>query len=252
MVWAVGGTSHGSQVPAGAADVAASAGLEFAVEHLGVPAPVERPGLRVAYDDAWSWDPASFLDAARGLLENAPEATAFMWSWCGELSDPATSVGVYLALLDRLAEEFPEVTVVYTTGHTDGGTGVLEANNDAVRAHVAERGGVLFDVADIEAHDPSGARYPDAHDGCVWCDGWCAEHPDDCTGLDYECAHSHPLTCRHKGVAFWWLSARLAGWAGEPDYSPVTPATTERTMPASDGSPVMPSTSSAFLPHAQR
>jgi hypothetical protein len=79
-----------------------------------------------------------------------------------------------------------------------------------VQAH----GKVLYDFADIESWDPSGAHYPATDDSCPWCAGWCAAHPGDCAGLPGGCAHSHPFNCLLKGRAFWWLSARIAGWGG--------------------------------------
>ena len=83
------------------------------------------------------------------------------------------------------------------------------------RTHISDRGGVLFDFADIERHDPAGTTYPNADDSRRWCDAWCDEHPDDCAGIDgFECAHSHPLTCRLKAGALWWPSVRIAGREG--------------------------------------
>ena len=45
---------------------------------------------------------------------------------------------------------------------------------------------------------------------------WCDAHPDQCANLEQipDCAHSHPLQCKLKAQAFWWMMARLAGWPG--------------------------------------
>jgi hypothetical protein len=212
VVWVYGSTSHGTQLWAGAEALAER--LPFSREWHAVPAQAEPPRLRLAYDDGWSWDPAAFYDTAAALLAEVPEANAFLWSWCGELSDPATNVSGYLAAMERLAADYPGVTFVYMTGHTDGGTAVLASNNDLIRACAARRGAPLYDFADIESWDPGGIYYPAADDSCVWCEAWCTTHPDQCALLPDECAHSHPFNCLQKARAFWWLSARLAGWAG--------------------------------------
>lgn len=213
VLWAYGSTSHGTQLWAGGLNLAEHDDrFPFAADWR---APPVIDGLRMGYDDGWSWDPATFADTARELLGEIPATTAFMWSWCGEVSDPGTDIDAYLEAMTRLESEFPEVTFVYMTGHTDGGSPELAAGNARIRTHVADHGGVLLDFADIERHDPDGTTYPDADDSCQWCDTWCDDHPDDCTGVGgFECAHSHPLTCRLKAGALWWLSARLAGWDG--------------------------------------
>lgn len=195
-----GHTSHGSQIVTGMQMLAAGNAT------YALPAFTElSDDLGTAGDISWVAPTRAWLDAHPGACE------LVMWSWCGGVSsNTVEGIDTYLNAMATLESDYPDVVFVYLTGHLDGtgDAGNLKARNDQIRAWCRDHDKVLFDFADIEAHDPAGTYDPDETDACGWCADWCATH--DCPPCD-GCAHSHCFNCYRKGQAFWVLLSRLVG-----------------------------------------
>ncbi len=177
-------------------------------------------------------DRTSWADATRKMLQGggnefghtAPDRNVIMWSWCGQVSSATENdIKIYLALMDSLERDFPDVRFVYFTGHLDGSgrSGNLNIRNEQIRQFCRDKDKILFDFADIESFGPDGNSYLErsANDNCDynggnWAAEWCEKHPDDCTlcSAASECAHSQCLNCLRKGGAFMRLMAILSGW----------------------------------------
>jgi len=221
-------TSHGSQINSGLGALEQGyPKYDTSIFYAGASPPTSLscdPGTLCIYDgnppetyitpeDYWSSEDGRNRTRAvadTGLFDYS------MWSWCGQQSsNPTTTVQLYLDALDTFEQEYPGMRFIYMTGHTDDQhPDTLKRNNDMVRDYVRARGKVLFDFADIESWLPDGTPYPNPDDACPWCAAWCSDHPEDCMDLPASCAHSHPLNCKLKARAFWWMMARLAGWEG--------------------------------------
>ncbi len=179
-------------------------------------------------DDLGGYGDTTWVPPTREFLNNNPDYNMVMWSWCGGVSDNTEEgINIYLNAMNDLEQDYPNVKLIYMTGHLDGSgpSGNLYLRNNQIRAYCLANNKVLFDFADIESYDPDSNYYPDASDACEWCDTWCSYHScPNCSG----CAHSHCFNCYQKGKAWWWMMARVSGWSSQPGNVPHIVSTSPR------------------------
>lgn len=124
----------------------------------------------------------------------------------------------------EFAARHPGKTVIWWTTSLARGIGSPESQvfNTAMREYARVHDLVLFDVADILSHAPSGQPCFDNRDGVAYLD---ENHPDDgsdipaiCPQYTTETEGGHLGSISAGGIrvakAFWVLMARIAGWDG--------------------------------------
>lgn len=130
--------------------------------------------------------------------------------------------------LEQIIAQYPNTTVIFATTSLARGIGTLvsENFNNQMREYAINNGKVLFDIAAIVSHDPSGNPCYDNRDGVFYDNGNDSEDfPDDGLDLDAVCQHYTAETngghLRNPSVgqirvakAFWVLMAKIAGWNG--------------------------------------
>lgn len=173
------------------------------------------------------WD-----DETREYLDLFPDCNVIIWSWCGQVNGVNLD-SHYLQPMEQLEAEYPNVTFVYMTGHLEGQGigGSLHNANQQIRDYCTAHNKFLFDFADIEKYSPEAdTNFQEyyANDECNythptlgsknWAYDWLGANPEEelaqiaqhCSS----CAHSVSINCVKKGIACWYLWARIAGWEG--------------------------------------
>jgi hypothetical protein len=231
---AYGHTSHGSQLTTGMTGLVTWKGMQYAFNTGGTGGALDLRdyngnfgGLGIA-SDLGNPNRTAWEDATRAYLDQNPAINVIIWSWCGQVDGTEDEIQHYIDLMEGLEDDYPDVTFVYMTGHTDGAalTGNVPLRNKQIRDHCLANNKILYDFADIESYDPDGDYFGDklVNDACDydsngdgtqdsnWAIIWQNAHP----GEWYSCesAHSQPLNANLKAYAAWHLWARLAGWDG--------------------------------------
>jgi hypothetical protein len=226
---AYGHTSHGSQLTTGMAGLVDFAGPQYSFNPGGTGGALDlREDVFGSAYDLGNPDRTAWASATRTYLAANPDINVIVWSWCGQVDGTQAEIQRYLDLMDDLEHDYPDITFVYMTGHTDGAplSGNVPTRNKQIRDYCNANNKVLYDFADIESYDPDGTYFGDklVNDACDydsngddvrdrnWAADWQNGHPGE--WYNCESAHSQPLNANMKAYAAWHLWARLAGWDG--------------------------------------
>lgn len=178
----------------------------------------------------------------------------------GFFADNLNSYDIYD--LENYISQHPDKTFIFWTSSLARGIGTQQATdfNNAMRQYAISNQKILFDVADIESHDPNGNPCYDNRDGVQFCTqtGNCEDRPDDNLNYPAICQdYTTEIEGGHLGSvsgakiriakAYWVLMAQIAGWdPGQPQPTP--PGVTATPIPTTPPPTAAPTATSAPLP----
>jgi hypothetical protein len=233
-----GHTSHGAQITSGLLRLESQYGAKYSVA-IDWDLPSEAGALCIEDASTYDWQPDFYPTVAR-VLSTHPQINVVMYMWCGQHSGAnwQTLLNGYIADMQSLERQYPNVRFVYATGNAqeqDCSGCVRHQFNEQLRQFVRNNNKVLYDFGDLDAwYNGDMATYSSP----PWCSVYgCPggmllpyEHPHWGGGnYNNPCGHTTYESCDNKGRAFWWLLARIAGWT--TDTTPPLPPTGLQILP---------------------
>ncbi len=143
---------------------------------------------------------------------------------CGNPYDPAQVDKAWSYLRDKmehLEAAHPDKPFIWwTIPLTQSGQVCADTLNARIRGYARERGKILFDIADIECHDPNGVRQTNSNGVEVAYPPYCGEQKPGARAC-----HPNWTGKILLAKAFWWMMSRVAGGSV---------SAMERPLPAED------------------
>lgn len=216
QVWFFSHASVGSNIIAGISDlyssdatryrlVCSSVGL-FGSQNRAADPPSPTSAGRVYEcprgNPGWSAKLAIFDNSVRVSGWRHPSATAVMDKLC--YIDQDANPSSYISAMTALESAYPDTVFVYTTmpitTSADSSNALRNQYNAAVRAHCKASRKPLFDIADIEAHDPDGVEQLFSYQGSTY-QRLCPAYTDD---------GGHLNTVGRQRLAMGWYATAAA------------------------------------------
>jgi len=177
----------------------------------------DRANLRFSNRGNPGWQ-AKVDDLDTYVAQHLSEYAIFAQKFC--FIDVGADWTYYRDHMEALEATYPDKVFVWWTMPlmTDLWGPAWDEYNAAIRSYCLANDKILFDIADIESHDPAGNP--------VFSGVYEALYP----GYTYDEGHLNETGRRRVAAAYWWLMARLAGWDGLAAEGSQKTATTETAV----------------------
>ena len=184
---------------------------------------------------------AGFDTTIRGGIGNVVNIALMKFCFLDISDDAANGLSTwnsYRTMMTNLIATYPNTRFIWMTGALEQALSPAYINrekslfNNALRQYVQSNGGVLYDLADIESHDPNGNLIVDGQ-------GYEALYSGYAQTQDH---HLNSTGQQRTASALWWAFAQVSGWDGgtAPTSTPApsqtsipTPTLTNTPMPTS-------------------
>jgi hypothetical protein len=176
-------------------------------------------------------DPISKVNGFSNLLNSltqAPDVSMMKFCYVDNTQPAETIWSAYKTKMISLEQQYPHTIFVWWTMPVmTTGDAIRDSYNALVRDYVSQNGKILFDIADIESHDPAGNPITNSR------------HESLYAGYSSDGGHLTLSGRQRMARAWWWMMARISGWNPSAENANGIQSTPAASLPSRAISPSM-------------